>query len=189
MAVNFSNIITGEGDLEIAQISTLGVIGSYVDLGATQDGAEISWEPDMVDIEIDQFGDAARVIVSKIKVSVKTKLAEATLQNLAYAWNLETTGTGDELLENTPTGYTTLRMGLQSVYPVERSIKITGTAPGSSGLVTKTRVYTCNRVVQYDSSAHTLKRAENISFPVHFRLLPDTNATGREYGTIIDQVT
>jgi hypothetical protein len=189
MAVNFSNIITGEGVLEIAQISTAGVIGTYADIGATQDGAEISWEPDMVDIEVDQFGDAARVIVSKIKVTVKTKLAEATLQNLAYAWNLETSGAGNEILTSTPAaGSTTLRIGLQSVYPVERSIRITGTAPGSSGLVTKTRVYTCNRVVQYDSSAHMLKRAENISFPVTFRLLPDQGSTGREYGTIVDQV-
>lgn len=189
MAVNFSNIITGEGKLEVAQISTLGVIGSYADVGATQDGAEIAWEPDMVDIEVDQFGDAARVIVSKIKVSVKTKLAEATLLNLAYAWNLDTTIGGEgEIAYGSPSGYNTMRIGLQSVYPVERSIKITGNAPGTSGLVTKTRVYTCNRVVQYDSSSHTLKRAENISFPVHFRLLPDVSTTGKEYGTIVDQI-
>lgn len=188
MAVNFSNIITGEGKLEVAPISTLGVIGSYADVGATQDGAEIAWEPDMVDIEVDQFGDAARVIVSKIKVSVKTKLAEATLQNLAYAWNLDTTTSETEIAYNSPSGYNTMRIGLQSVYPVERSIKITGKAPGTSGLVSKDRVYTCNRVVQYDSSSHTLKRAENISFPVHFRLLPDVSSTGKEYGTIVDQV-
>ena len=188
MAVNFSNIITGEGRLDIAPISALGVIGSYADVGATQDGAEIAWEPDMVDIEIDQFGDAARVIVSKIKVSVKTKLAEATLQNLAYAWNLDTTTTEAEIAYGSPAGFNTMRIGLQPVYPVERSIKISGNAPGSSGLATKSRVYTCNRVVLYDSSSHTLKRAENISFPVHFRLLPDVSTTGKEYGTIVDQV-
>jgi hypothetical protein len=184
MAVNFSNIITGEGVISIAPFGGT----TFVDLGATQDGAEIAWEPDMVDIEIDQFGDAARVIVSKIKVSVKTKLAEATLLNLAYAWNLDTTTAAADYLPNSPTGFNTLQMGLQPVYPVERAIKITGNAPGTSGLTTKTRTYTCNRVVQYDSSAHTLKRAENISFPVHFRLLPDTSATGKEYGTIIDAI-
>jgi hypothetical protein len=188
MAVNFSNIITGEGVISLAPISALGVIGSYTDLGATQDGAEISWEPDMFEVEIDQFGDAARVIVAKIKVSVKTKLAEATLQNLAFAWNLDTTTAQSDYLPNSPTGFNTLQMGLQPVYPVERSIKISGNAPGSSGLATKSRVYTCNRVVQYDSSAHTLKRTDNISFPVHFRLLPDTSATGREYGTIVDAI-
>jgi hypothetical protein len=180
MAVTFSNIITGEGVISIADLGS----STYTDLGATQDGAEIAWEPDMVDIEIDQFGDAARVIVSKVKVSIKTKLAEATLENLGIAWNLQISGAEAEIAT---TGSTkTMRMGLQSVYPVERGIKIVGLAPGTSGTVTKNRTYTCPRVMQYSSSSHTLKRAENISFPVDFRILPDPTATGQEYGTIVD---
>jgi hypothetical protein len=182
MPVTFSNIITGEGVLSIGPLG-----GAVVDIGATQDGAEIAWEPDMVDIEIDQFGDAARVIVSKIKVSIKTKLAEATLENLAYSWNLETTGAGSEL--STSVGVSrTLKMGIQSVYPVERRITLVGLAPGTSGTTTKTRTYTCNRVVQYSSSSHMLKRAENVAYPVDFRILPDPSATGQEYGTIVDQL-
>lgn len=180
MAVTFSNIITGEGVLSIAPLGS----SSYVDVGATQDGAEIAWEPDMVDIEIDQFGDAARVIVSKVKVSVKTKLAEATLENLALAWNLQTTGAESELSYTASTK--TMRMGIQSVYPVERGLKIVGLAPGTTGTVTKNRTYTCPRVMQYSSSSHTLKRAENIAFPVDFRILPDPTVTGSEYGTIVD---
>jgi hypothetical protein len=180
MAVTFSNIITGEGIISIG--ATLATVS---DIGATQDGAEIAWEPDMVDIEIDQFGDAARVIVSKIKVSVKTKLAEATLENLAYSWNLQTTGAESELTYGASTN--TMRMGIQSVYPVERALKIVGLAPGTSGTVTKTRTYNCNRVMQYSSSSHMLKRAENVAYPVDFRILPDPTATGQEYGTIVDQ--
>lgn len=181
MAVTFSNIITGEGVLSIGPTT-----GSLVDVGATQEGAEIAWEPDMVDIEIDQFGDAARVIVSKIKVSVKTILAEATLQNLAYAWNLQTTGPEAEISYGG--GNATLRMGIQSVYPVERAMSLVGTAPGTSGTVTKTRTYTCSRVMQYSSSSHMLRRSENVAFPVDFRILPDPSNTGVEYGTIVDQL-
>jgi hypothetical protein len=180
MAVTFSNIITGEGIISIGA-----TLATAVDIGATQDGAEIAWEPDMVDIEIDQFGDAARVIVSKIKVSVKTKLAEATLDNLALSWNLETTGAESEIAVTASTK--TLRMGIQSVYPVERALKIVGLAPGTSGTVSKTRTYNCNRVMQYSSSSHMLKRAENVAYPVDFRILPDPSATGQEYGTIVDQ--
>jgi hypothetical protein len=178
MAVTFSNIVVGEGALFM---STNGI--TYTDLGATQDGAELAWEPDMVDIEIDQFGDAARVVTSKIKVSLKTKLAEATLENLARAWNYSVAGTV------TTAGSTkTLKMGLQSVYPVENYIRLIGTAPGSTATTTYTRTYNCNRVIQYSSSSHMLKRAENMAFPVDFRILPNPSNTGAEYGTIVDQI-
>lgn len=181
MAVTFSNIITGEGVLSIgASLATV------ADIGATQDGAEIAWEPDMVDIEIDQFGDAARVIVSKIKVSIKTKLAEATLENLAYAWNLQTTGSESEISYGASNK--TLRIGIQSVYPVERALTLVGNAPGTSGTTTKTRTYSCGRVIQYSSSSHMLKRSENAAYPVDFRILPNPSNTGQEYGTIVDQV-
>jgi hypothetical protein len=178
MAVTFSNIVVGEGTIAM---STDGV--NFVDLGATQDGAELAWEPDMVDIEIDQFGDAARVVTSKIKVSLKTKLAEGTLENLARAWNYSvnaevTTGGGNK----------TLSVGIQSVYPVENAIRLVGTAPGSTATLELTRTYNCNRVIQYSSSSHMLKRAENTAFPVDFRLLPDPSQTGSEYGTIVDQL-
>lgn len=175
MAVTFSNIITGEGVLSVGASE-----GTATDVGATQDGAEIAWEPDMVDIEIDQFGDAARVITSKIKVSVKTKLAEGTLENLAFAWNIASSNV------TTGSGVKTLKVGIQNVYPQERFLKIVGLAPGSSASVSKTRTYRCFRAIQYSSSSHTLKRADNISFPVDFRILPDPSQTGREYGYIED---
>jgi hypothetical protein len=79
-------------------------------------------------------------------------------------------------------------MGIQPVYPVERALKIVGLAPGTSGTVNKTRTYNCNRVMQYSSSSHMLKRAENVAYPVDFRILPDPAATGQEYGTIVDQL-
>lgn len=177
MAVTFSNIIVGEGTISI---SSNGV--TFTDLGATQDGAELAWEPDMVDIEIDQFGDAARVVAAKIKVSLKTKLAEGTLENLARSWNYDTSSK-----ITTVAGVTkTLSMGIQSVYPVENAIKLVGTAPGSTATAELSRTYTCHRVIQFSSSSHMLKRAENTSFPVDFRLLPDPNKTGQEYGTIVD---
>jgi len=178
MAVTFSNIVVGEG---VLSLSTNGI--SFTDLGATQDGAELAWEPDMVDIEIDQFGDAARVVTSKIKVSLKTKLAEGTLENLARAWNYSV---ADEV--TTSGGFKTLSVGIQSVYPVENAIRLVGRAPGSTATINFTRTYNCNRVIQYASSSHMLKRAENTAFPVDFRLLPDPSQTGSEYGSIVDAI-
>lgn len=172
MAITFLNIVVGEG--------TLSVDGS--DVGATQDGAEIAWEPDMVDIEIDQFGDAARVVQSKMKVSLKTKLAEATLENLSLVWGYDdadiTTGGGNK----------TMPIALHGVYPEEHTLVLVGNAPGSTATTTKTRTYTCGRAVSYTSSSHMLKRAENVAFPVDFRILPDPTVTGSEYGTIVDEL-
>lgn len=172
MAITFLNIVVGEGALTVD--------GS--DVGATQDGAEISWEPDMVDIEVDQFGDAARVVQSKQKVSLKTKLAEATLENLALVWGY------DDADISEGGGEKTLPISLHGVYPEEHEIVLVGNAPGSTATTTYTRTYTCGRAVSYTSSSHMLKRAENVAFPVDFRILPDPTASGSEYGTIVDQI-
>jgi hypothetical protein len=170
MAVTFTNIVVGEGQISI----------DGTDVGATQDGAEFAWEPDMVDIEVDQFGDAARVVQSMQKVSVKTNLAEATLENLAIVW-----GYPDGSISEGG-GEKTFEIGLHGVYPNEHELQITGNAPGSVAGDILPRVYTCHRAVSYSSSTHTLKRAENTAFPVDFRILPDPSQSGAEYGSIVD---
>lgn len=180
MAITFSNIIVGEGNLFVGPASGVNPENTAVDVGATQDGVEIAWEPEMVDIEVDQFGDAARVVNSKIKVNVKTKLAEGTLENMVLAWNYN----NSELATGTTSK--TLSIGIQPVYPEERFIKIIGTAPGSTASSELDRTYRCNRCIQYSSSSHMLQRAENTAFPVDFRILPDPSKTGAEYGTITD---
>lgn len=176
MAITFTNILVGEATLSIGATE-----GSAADVGATQDGASIAWEPDMVDIEVDQFGDAARVVQSKVRVTLKTNLAEATLENLRIAWGYASSNivTASEK---------TFSFGLHSVYPEEHFIQLVGNAPGSTATTTYTRTYKCRRCIQYAASEHMLKRAENTAFPVEFRLLPDPQYTGAEYGLIIDEI-
>lgn len=63
MAVNVSNIVVGEATIQVGDNSSatdITAMDAFDDIGATQNGVEISWEPDMVDIEIDQYGDAAK---------------------------------------------------------------------------------------------------------------------------------
>ena len=180
MAVTFTNIVVGQAEFSIG--ATLGTI---VNVGATQEGVNIGWEPDMVDIEVDQFGDAARVVQSMTKVTVTTTLAEATLINLAHAWGYATgVGATEPGLQ---TGDTDFNIGLHGVYPEEKVIQFVGNAPGSTATTTLTRTYTCNRAIQYSASEHSLQRAENSSFPTEFRILPNPASTGNEYGTITDQ--
>lgn len=192
MAVTTSNIVVGEATVKtgLSNITmTNADFDSLTDVGATQGGLEISWEPDMVDIEIDQYGDAARVIQSKVKVMVKTTLAEGTLKNLAQAWNYDTTLGGATLKANTTAANTTTFLfGAQSVNPFEYALQVTGTAPGSSASVTKTRKFNTKRAISMTTSMISMKRAEATVFETSFRILPVTGDSGYEYGKIIDQI-
>jgi hypothetical protein len=182
MAVTVSNIIVGE-----ATVSVGDAVGSVEDIGATQDGVELSWEPDMVDIEVDQFGDAAKVIQSMVKVMLKTTLAEATLRNLARAWGYDDTAGGDDIkVAQDGADTNTFMFGIENVYPHEKAVVTVGNAPGSTASATKTRTYTTKRAISYAASSHSMKRAEATVFPVEFRILPSVADTGYEYGKIID---
>jgi hypothetical protein len=192
MAVTVSNIVVGEATVKTGNSNTSMTnadFDSLTDIGATSGGVEISWEPDMVDIEIDQYGDAAKVIQSRVKVMVKTTLAEATLNNLATAWSYDRATDGVDIITNNDGGNTrTLLFGTQSVYPFEYALQIVGNAPGSTASVTKTRKFNTKRAVSFTSSMISMKRAEATMFEVSFRVLPVTSDTGYEYGKIIDQI-
>lgn len=198
--VTFTNITVGESDIFIgpqADYATIDTditnngLNSTYNVGATQEGCAISWEPDMVDIDVDQFGDAARIIQNRQRVMVKTTLAEATLTNLAHAW-----GYADGVASNEPglvTPYTvasggTLNVGLHSVYPSEKCMFVFGYAPGSTDTTRVWRKYSCRRAIQYSASEHSNQRADNVKYAVEFRLLPDSGNTGNEYGTIQDGI-
>lgn len=191
MAVTTSNIVVGEATVKtgVSNITmTNSDFDSLTDVGATQGGLEISWEPDMVDIEIDQYGDAAKVIQSKVKVMVKTTLAEGTLNNLATAWSYDNVDGGADIKVNNDGANTkTLLFGSQSVYPFEYALQVTGNAPGSTASVTKTRKFNTKRAVSMTTSMISMKRAEATVFEVSFRILPVTGDAGYEYGKIIDQ--
>ena len=191
MAVNVSNIIVGEATIKLgtnANATNIAAMNNFADIGATQNGLEISWEPDMVDIEIDQFGDAAKVIQSKVKVMVKTTLAEGTLNNLATAWNYDSETGGASIKSNNDGANTkTFLFGAQGVIPYEKALVVTGTAPGSTAGDTLTRKFYTKRAISMESSTIAMKRAEATMFTVGFRILPTVADVGYEYGKIVDE--
>jgi len=190
-SVTTANIVVGEAEVKIgaSNVSMSNAnFDSLTSVGGTQGGVEISWEPDMVDIEVDQWGDAAKVIQSKVKVMVKTTLAEATLNNLAMAWSYDsTTGGADVISNNDGANTKTFLFGVQNVYPYEKAIQIVGNAVGSDAATTKTRKFNTKRAISMESSTISMKRAEATVFAVSFRILPVSADVGYEYGKIIDQ--
>ena len=197
MAITTTNIVVGESTVAIGEAGT--AFGSLTDVGATIDGVELSWEPDMVDIEVDQFGDAAKVIQSRVKVMMKTTLAEATLRNLAHAWNYNSTvASSDSASADIVTDLDTIagasasvtfKFGIENVYPYEKVVQVVGNAPGTTASAVKTRTFQTKRAVSYAASSHSMKRSEAVAFPVEFRILPTAADVGYEYGKIMDQVT
>lgn len=157
-------------------------INDWRNVGFTIDGLEVTFEPDMVDITVDQLGDAAKLVEQSTKVMLKTTLAEATLTNLAYAWGYD---------EASAAGLSGLYQdGQDQVFnigvfatgiPLERALFFKGKGPGGVD-----RTYTCWRVVSVASSGHSYKRGEATVFPVEFRVLPQASKTGNEYGVIRD---
>ncbi len=140
-------------------------------VGATVDGVEIAYEPDYVDITVDQLKDAAIVFNNGYRVSVRTQLAEATLENLKMAWGLR-----DSDLSGTQ-----LNVPIAPDEATERKILVIGRNPQGFE-----RKYFGRRAIAYEASSHTLRRGEATLFPVSFRLLGDPAYTGSEYGYILD---
>jgi len=58
----------------------------YREVGYTNTGLEISYEPTYGDVMVDQLLDSARLFKQSLKVTLKTELAEATLENLTFSW-------------------------------------------------------------------------------------------------------
>lgn len=190
---NVTNILVGVGRLHVSaplDPATLLPDDNETDptqwreVGFTMEGVEISFEPDIVDIIVDQLGDAAKLIEQSQKVMLKTTLAEATLTNLCLAWGYDETAADQTVsgLAVNGDGDNQFNIGVNPTgIPLERSLYFIGKGPGGVD-----RAYTANRVVSISSSSHSYKRGEATVFPIELRLLPHADKTGQEYGTIID---
>lgn len=151
--------------------------------GFTTEGLEVSYEPDYGDVEVDQLLDSAKLFKQSMRVTINTSLAEASLENLLVAW-------GQQSATLTSTSSTTelgIAAGALGDEPVERALVAVGPGPKTAAGAKRERVYHARRVLSVESSAHSVRRNEATVFPVSFRLLPDPNFAGQEYGVIRDR--
>lgn len=184
----------------VSAASYLNNATAWVNAGLTSEGVDISYEPNYGEVMVDQLLDVAKIFKQSLRVTAKTTLTEATLDNLEVAFGNENTVNGWNAALSAVS--LTLPAGALGADPVERSLVfVSQSAPGSSprawgsgstvagsaGVQTE-RVYIARRVVSMDTVAHSLKRDAATVFPVTFRLLPDTNYSGTEYGMIIDRL-
>lgn len=154
---------------------------AWKSVGYTQEGLEISYEPDYGDVEVDQLLDSAVIFKQSMRVSLNTTLAEATLYNLMLAW-----GQADSTLtSNASEAEIDIQGGSLGEAPVERPFIAVGNGVhGRTGTQYSERVYHAYRTLNVEQSTHSLKRNENTGIPVSFRALP---ANSGLYGKIKDR--
>jgi len=173
-------------DLTKSFASILQTTGSatWDEVGLTSEGLEVAFEPEYLDVEVDQLLDSAGLFKMRMRVTVRTSFTEATLANLAKALGQKANTVVVNDLK--------LPGGSLGEFPVERSFAAVGNGPRNDTLTannTKTpeRVYYARRAISVEAVTHSLKRDAATVYPVAFRLLPDTTYTGSEYGLIRDR--
>lgn len=162
---------------------------AYRNVGYTNNGLQISYQPTYDSVTVDQLLDTAKLFKSAMQVQISTEMAEGTLENVLAVFGqkkdtLASTGTG--LAATDTLG---LEAGALGSAPTERQLIAVGQGPTSEASATE-RVYYARRVLSVEQSQFSLARTAATTFPVTFRLLPsgDSAHVGSEYGKIIDRV-
>jgi len=159
----------------------------YRNVGYTNNGLQITYNPTYDAVTVDQLLDTAKLFKASMEVMIATEMSEGTLENVLTVFGQEestlaTAGTG-----TSKTKTLGLAGGALGQAPTERQLIAVGQAPTADASKAE-RVYYARRVLSVQQSQFSLARTAATTFPVTFRLLPDANYSGSEYGKIIDRV-
>jgi hypothetical protein len=174
----------------------------YRNVGFTNNGLQITYNPTYDSVTVDQLLDTAKLFKSAMEVMVATEMSEGTLENVLVVFGQPNDGSStidadNTWVKNSGTGLAQvdilgLQAGALGAAPVERQLIAVGQAPTADETganITRTeRIYYGRRVLSVQQSQFSLARTTATTFPVTFRLLPDVNKPGEEYGKIIDRV-
>ena len=161
--------------------TTAGVNGAaYRNVGYTNNGLQITYNPTYDAVTVDQLLDTAKLFKSAMEVMIATEMSEGTLQNVLVVFGQKTSTLSGSTLG--------LEAGALGAAPTERQLIAIGQAPTTSSVYSE-RIYYARRVLSVQQSQFSLARTTPTTFPVTFRLLPSGESayTGSEYGKIIDR--
>ena len=160
---------------------TPGVNGAaYRNVGYTNNGLQITYNPSYGSVTVDQLLDTAKLFKESMEVMIATEMSEGTLENTLVVF-----GQKGSTLSGGTLG---IEAGALGAAPTERQLIAVGQAPTTSSPNSE-RVYYARRVLSVQQSQFSLARNAATTFPVTFRLLPsgDSAYAGQEYGKIIDR--
>ena len=159
----------------------------YRNVGFTNNGLQVTYNPSYGSVTVDQLLDTAKLFKESMEVMLATEMSEATLFNVLTVFGQKSSSRSGTL---SATQAETLNIAGGALFeaPTERQLIAVGAAPTVASPNTE-RVYYARRVLSVQQSQFSLARNNPTTFPVTFRLLPDTNYSGSEYGKIIDRFT
>jgi hypothetical protein len=176
MSANVVNLVQGPatvyiGAFEAAEpangdVNETPQASAWTDLGGTTDGCELSINQEYKELEVDQVVDIPGRRLVKRDMSVKTNLAEPTLQNLLYALNDANGGA----LGASGVGYSgTYEPAFtdSATQPTYRALLLHGWAPGEgSGSQSKRRMVMLRKVLSSDNVEFAYKKEDQTVFSV-----------------------
>jgi len=171
-------------------------------VGYTSEGAEMSFEPDYGEVQVDQLLDVAKIFKQGQRVMLNTTFTEATLENFLVAiGGKDGDKTGGSNGNNGAQETVFLNGGALGYSPVERSVLVVGPGPDSKTAVGGVaagkkveRLYVAYRALSMETVTLGVRRNEATVFPVSFRLLPSSDSANnapdgnQTYGKVIDRV-
>jgi hypothetical protein len=160
---------------------------AYTNVGFTNNGLQITYNPTYGSVTVDQLLDTAKLFKESMEVMLATEMSEATLFNVLTVFG-QKSNSRSGTLSATQAEVLNIAGGALFEAPTERQLIAVGAAPTVASPNTE-RVYYARRVLSVQQSQFSLARNAPTTFPVTFRLLPDTNYSGSEYGKIIDRFT
>ena len=168
--------------------STYSLATGYVDVGATDGGVSVTRGFDKNEWTVDQILWPIDEWITQWKMKLTTSLAEASLENLEYAWDAEIdtsyTSTEDPEVK-------LLKIGANDTVTMRRLCFQVDKRRGKFGGTTDytyMRLYVF-RQAKYDGSdvAHEYKKGEKTLLPISFTLFADSTQTWQEFGIVLDQ--
>jgi hypothetical protein len=176
MSANVVNLVQGPATVYIgsfgatepanAAVNSTPQASAWTDVGGTTDGCDISINQEYKELEVDQVVDIPGRRLVKRDMSVKTNLAEPTLQNLLYALNdvnggsLGASGTGFS-------GYYEPAFTDSATQPTYRALLLHGWAPGAGASnQSKRRMVILRKVLSSDNVEFAYKKEDQTVFSV-----------------------
>ena len=161
----------------------------YRNVGFTNNGLQITYNPSYGSVTVDQLLDTAKLFKESMEVMIATEMAEGTLENVLTVFGQRSSTLASTGSLAAATDKLGIAGGALGEAPTERQLIAVGQAPTSEATATE-RVYYARRVLSVQQSQFSLARNAASTFPVTFRLLPDGASAnvGQEYGFIVDRV-
>ena len=178
------SIVDGNGDLRSAVVGST-IAGKYTNVGFTNNGLQITYNPTYGSVTVDQLLDTAKLFKESMEVMLATEMSEATLFNIMTVFGQKSSSKSGSLSASA-TETLNIAGGALLEQPTERQLIAAGAAPTVASPNTE-RVYYARRVLSVMQSQFSLARNTPTTFPVTFRLLPDAAYAGSEYGKIVDR--